>query len=80
MSAEEKHHNLHRNEFAFRLLCAFNNVPVEYVDSLIPEDRRMWMNFANPFMADAWGRVAEEARKYVLAEIAADSNPGKDPE
>jgi hypothetical protein len=60
------HHNLHRSELAFQMLCAFNNIKPEQAPA-------EFMAFHNPYMADAWRRVAEAATRYVSAAVSAAS-------
>jgi hypothetical protein len=57
----ERHHNLHRGEMAFALLCAFNGIRPHQA----PAGFRA---FHNPSMARAWRRVEDAARAFLAAE------------
>lgn len=46
--------NYPRDEFAFRLLCAFNGVKPEQAP-------KAWRYFPNEWVSEAWKRVADEA-------------------
>lgn len=59
----EVHHNLHRDELAFAMLCAFNGITPEQAPA-------GFRSFANPAMARAWRRVADAARAHLDARVA----------